>query len=60
MLAEMQTKKKALYTAGPVLIKITMEAPRETNKTSTHDSAVLYPSLHLNDAKTTRHRTLAQ
>lgn len=31
MLAEMQTKKEALYTAGPVLIEVTMEAPRETN-----------------------------
>lgn len=31
MLAELHTKKEALYTAGPVLIEVTMQAPQETN-----------------------------
>lgn len=31
MLAEMQTKKEATYTAGPVLMEVTMDAPQETN-----------------------------
>lgn len=55
----MQTKKEALYTAGPVLMEVTMEAPRETNQRPSYDSATLHPSLHLNDAKTTQHRELA-
>lgn len=54
MLAEMQTQKEALCTAGPAF-QVTMEAPQEPTHRPTHGSAILHPSLYPNDAKIIHH-----
>lgn len=59
MLAEMQTKKEAFKLLFQLLLKSPWRLLEKLTR-DLHMTQLLHPGLHLNDAKTTYHRKLAQ